>query len=75
MSPTSTHIIASQNANKLLTTKEAADYIGVLPGTLGIWRCTKRHMIPFIKVGRLVKYRKSDLDTFLDQRTIREENI
>ena len=70
MSSTPINLILSQNTDKLLTNKEASAYIGVLPGTLEIWRCTKRYSIPFIKVGRLVKYRKSDLDYFLDERTV-----
>ncbi len=51
----------------------AAEYIGVTPRTLEVWRCTKRYQIPFIKVGRLVKYRKSALDAFLDSRTVGAE--
>ena len=51
----------------------AAEYIGVTPRTLEVWRCTKRYQIPFIKVGRLVKYRKSALDAFLESRTIGAE--
>jgi excisionase family DNA binding protein len=71
MSFTPTNILLPKSPEKnLLNNKEAAAYIGVLPKTLEIWRCTKRYPIPFIKVGRLVKYRKSDLDAFLDQRTI-----
>ncbi len=53
----------------LMTTTEAANYLGVAPETLNVWRCVKRYDIPYIKVGRLVKYRKSALDTFLEQRT------
>jgi len=53
----------------LLTTTEAAAYLGVAPETLNVWRCTKRYDIPYIKVGRLVKYRKSALDAFLESRT------
>jgi hypothetical protein len=49
---------------------QAAEHIGVTPRTLEVWRCTKRYQIPYIKVGRLVKYRKSALDAFLAQRTI-----
>ncbi|WAR44286.1 helix-turn-helix domain-containing protein [Methylomonas rapida] len=60
----------SKTDDKLLDNTEAAAYIGVTPRTLEVWRCTKRHTIPFIKVGRLVKYRKSALDAFLDSRTI-----
>lgn len=55
---------------ELLDSDQAANYIGVTPGTLEVWRCTKRYHIPFIKVGRLVRYRKSELDNFLEQRTI-----
>lgn len=69
MAATAINPILSQNAD-LLTNDQAAEYIGVTPRTLEVWRCTKRHQIPYIKVGRLVKYRKSALDTFLEQRTI-----
>jgi excisionase family DNA binding protein len=57
------------NNDPLLTTIDAAAYLGVAPETLNVWRCTKRYNIPFIKVGRLVKYRKSALDAFLESRT------
>ena len=55
---------------KLLILCLVTIYIGVTPGTLEFWRCTKRHLIPFIKVERLVKYRKSALDAFLDHQTV-----
>jgi len=54
----------------LLNTEQAADYVGVTPHTLEVWRCVKRHAIPYIKVGRLVKYRSGDLDAWLVSRTI-----
>jgi excisionase family DNA binding protein len=54
----------------LFPPKQAADYLGVSVGTLEVWRCNKRYPLPFIKVGRLVKYRKSDLDAFLESRTV-----
>jgi excisionase family DNA binding protein len=57
----------------IFTNNQAAEHIGVSPRTLEIWRCTKRNKIPFIKVGRLVKYRKSALDAFLDQHTVDAE--
>lgn len=56
--------------SELLTTEQAAPYLGVTPRTLEVWRCTKRHAIPYIKVGRLVKYRKSDLDAWLVSHTV-----
>lgn len=60
---------------ELLNSDQAAAYIGVSPGTLEVWRCTKRYQIPFIKVGRLVRYRRSELDSFLEYRTIGESII
>lgn len=67
MSPNETKLTQSQ---ELLSSHQAAIYIGVSPGTLEVWRCTKRYKIPFIKVGRLVRYRKSELDNFLKRRTV-----
>jgi excisionase family DNA binding protein len=55
--------------SNLLTTEEAAAYLGIKPRSLEVWRCVGRYGIPFIKVGRLVKYRKADLDAFLAART------
>jgi excisionase family DNA binding protein len=59
--------------SELFNTAYAAQYLGVTPKTLEVWRCTKRYNIPFIKVGRLVKYRKADLDAFLESRTVGAE--
>ena len=54
---------------KLLTEAEAADYLSVEPQTLCSWRCTRRYNLPFIKVGRLVRYRPEDVEAFLKERT------
>lgn len=53
----------------LVGEKEAAEILGVTPGTLQVWRSTGRYAIPFIKVGRLVKYRPSALEDWLEART------
>lgn len=63
-------ILKNQPTDPLLTPSEAAAYIGVTENTLSVWRCVGRYNIQFVKVGRLVKYRKSALDAFLDRRTI-----
>ena len=46
----------------LLSTPEAADYDGTKPHTLECWRTNGRYCISFVKVGRLVKYRRADRD-------------
>ena len=53
-----------------LHTAEAAEYLGVLPPTLTNWRCTRKYPLPFIKVGRLVRYRIEDVERFLESRTV-----
>ena len=56
------------NAKKILTTKEAANYLGVSAAFLERDRWAGAR-IPFIKVGsRAVRYRLSDLDTYLDSK-------
>ena len=58
---------ATANRNtELLTTTEAADYLGLMPDTLTVWRCTKAQIIPFLKIGRNVRYRRRDLDSYLE---------
>jgi hypothetical protein len=49
--------------------KTAARYLSVSPGTMAVWDCTKRYDLKPIKIGRAVRYRKSDLDAFLAQQT------
>lgn len=52
--------------NNLLTPQQAAEFLGVTIGTLAVWRCTKRYPLPFIKIGRRVKYRIADLNQFIE---------
>lgn len=55
------------NPDPLLTRKEAARYLDMSPNTLAVWACTKRYNLNPIKIGRSVRYRRSELDRFLDQ--------
>ncbi len=50
----------------LFTRKQAADFLGVRENTLAVWATTKRHILPYYKVGRLVKYKLADLQAFLE---------
>lgn len=52
---------------RTLTAKEAAAFLGVSPQSLNVWRCTKRYPLPYIKIGRMIRYRYSDLVAFLEQ--------
>ena len=52
-------------ASERLTRRQAADYLGMSHEFLEVDVVTKRHGIPYIKVGRKVFYLKSDLDTWV----------
>lgn len=54
----------------LLTRKEAAAFLRCKEITLATWKSTNRYNLPVVKVGRLAKYRYSDLLKFIDRRTV-----
>ncbi len=50
-----------------LSTREAAEYLGVQPSTLEGWRFGRIDRQPnYFKVGRRVYYLRSDLDAFIE---------
>jgi excisionase family DNA binding protein len=58
--------VYSQNRNQnLLNTKEAAEYLGISPFTL--YGLVSQRRIPHLKVGKLNKFKKTDLDNWLER--------
>lgn len=55
---------------KLLTPQEVSEILGVGVETLNVWRATNRYPLKYIKVGRLVRYRSTDIEDFLLSRTV-----
>lgn len=45
----------------LLTTTQAAHYLGISPDTLATWRVRISDGPPFVRVGRAIRYRHADL--------------
>ena len=60
----------SPQASSLLTPERAAEMLGTTPGTLGVWRCTGKVIVPYVKVGRSVRYDPADLQRFIDSRRV-----
>ena len=58
------------HSDKLLTETEAAERLVVAPRTLTKWRCTASQSLPFIRVGRRIRYRASDVEAYLEGRTV-----
>lgn len=63
---------ASHHNSDLLDPRAASKRLSVTRGTLAGWRCTKRYDLPFVKIGRVIRYRESDLLNFLEQHTVRQ---
>lgn len=57
-----------QASRNLLNEKEAAQILDTSPGTLSVWRSTGRYNLPFLKIGRNIRYRRSDIMAWLDAR-------
>ena len=60
---------AQSRPDRLVGEEEASEILDVTPGTLQVWRSTGRYSIPFVKVGRRVKYRISALESWIESRT------
>lgn len=58
----------SRNKDLMLNREEAAAFLSMKIGTLAMWKSTKRYSLPYIKVGRHVRYRASDLINFLESK-------
>jgi excisionase family DNA binding protein len=56
----------------IITTEQAATLLCTPKSTLVKWRCTGENNIPFIKLGRSVRYRTTDLKKWLDVRSAKQ---
>ena len=53
---------------RLITIQEAAEYTGLSPHTL--YTMVSQRRVPFVKVGRLVKFDVELLDKWIKQNTV-----
>lgn len=51
--------------NQMLSNRDAAAYLGVAESTLNNWRWHGKRELQYVKIGRIVRYKKSDLDEFI----------
>lgn len=54
--------------SKLLNEREAAEYLSVTPRWIRRQRESRK--LPFVKLGNLVRFRKTDLDVFIKTRVV-----
>lgn len=63
-----TPIAAHASRCKLFTYAMAAPFLGVSQGTLENWVSSGLYKIPFVKVGRLVRFKPASLERWLESR-------
>jgi excisionase family DNA binding protein len=61
-------------AERLLTPEQAAEQLALRPQTLARWRCEGQGPV-FIRLGRSVRYRQSDLDAWIAQGAMRHTSL
>jgi excisionase family DNA binding protein len=54
--------------NHLLTESDACAYLRIRPRQLYTWR--KQGLIPYIKIGKALRFRKADVDAALERMRI-----
>ncbi len=58
-----------QDDRRLLTRAEVASMLGLQVQTLACWAVTGKHL-PFVKVGRSVRYKLADVEQFIEEQTV-----
>ena len=61
-----------ENHEQWINTEGAAQYLGVTTRTIANYR--ERGQIPFAQIGRVIRYRQSDLDKFLLSHYVKPSN-
>ena len=62
----------ADSTSPILANDAAAAFIGCTPSTLRSWVAEKR--VPFIRLGRLVRFRRADLEDFLESNLVRPDS-
>ncbi len=60
---------------ELLNELRAAKMLGLAPNTLAQWRFSGRVDLPFIKIGRNIRYRPDDIEKFLQRNTQKQTEV
>lgn len=66
--------VKTQKQEPLISAGRAASLLGTTIHTLANWRATGRYSLPYVKVGRCVRYRLSDIEAFIEAGTVAPRN-
>lgn len=54
----------------LVDQDQAGEMLGIPPSTLQKWRSTGENALPYVKIGRAVRYRTTALRTYVEKHTV-----
>ena len=54
----------------LVSRVQAAEFLKIKPQTLAVWASTGRYDLPYVRVGRAVRYDLAALEAFISRRTV-----
>jgi hypothetical protein len=57
------------STDQMLTRRQAAAILNMRPQTLAVWGMRGKYL-PYVKVGRTVRYRLSDIEKLVEQRLV-----
>lgn len=60
---------ADDAGRSMLTPGQAAEQLNIPVSTLSRWRSERREL-PYVTVGRLIRYRQIDIDRWVDDNTV-----
>jgi hypothetical protein len=63
-----------EDRSRLLGPADVSSMLGVPVATLANWRCAGKGP-PYLRVGRHVRYRREDLELWLDRQVRRTEGV
>ena len=58
--------------DRLINDRELCDLLGWNPSTPSVLRARGKMQIPFIKIGKRVRYRVSDVEAYLEKQTVNQ---
>ncbi len=67
--------MAFETQKQLLNTEETARLLGLKPRTLVLWRHEGRSELPFVRIGRAVRYRPADVEAFIAAKVCIQEGV
>ena len=54
----------------LVTAMAMAEMLGISEKTLNKWRSTGENNVPYVKIGKAVRYRTADVRAWVEKRTV-----